>query len=152
METYQLHLRPWISTKAVKHPLFLDKLQQAWEDVFGFCCLCFQACKVLVWLGRICDHRESPAVSPHKGSAHPFNGKKWMAAPFLRELAEVKETHSFDLPSSQKIASLAYPLGIPMPLWIGFWASPAICMAICIASEEVTNSKSSRWNICGLHW
>ena len=61
-----------------------------------------------------------------------------MVAPFLRELAEVKETHSFDLPSSQKIASLAYPLGIPMPLWIGFWASHAICMAICFASEEVS--------------
>ena len=124
---------------------FLDKLQQTWEEVFGFTCFCFQACKVLVWFGRICDHAEAQvcqswshfclcielldsaehgvdslawvdllsfcsiivskvvkqrssqvagnpsgiqnvqAVSPHKGSAHPFNGKKWMAAPFLKE-------------------------------------------------------------------
>jgi len=60
-----------------------------------------------------------------------------MAAPFLRELAEVKDTHSFDLPSSLN-SFTGLPSGHLMPLWIGFWASHAICMAICFASEEVS--------------
>lgn len=41
---------------------FLDKLQQTWEEVLGLRRFCLQACIVLVWLGSICDHRESLSI------------------------------------------------------------------------------------------